>query len=149
MRKDPTAYSAAEGDLHDCSVRALAIAAGIPYEEAHRLFKEAGRADNKPTPTAVTRALFKRLGFTKHTTFLGYGARYNRRRDTWTPIANYPTLARFIKAHPRGRFTVHRTGHAFALINGVVHDWPSERFTRAFPATGSRSRVVGAWEVTR
>jgi hypothetical protein len=129
VKHDATAYSALErplGENRDCSVRALAIAAGMTYEAAHQLFKDAGRVDGKTTAHAVSCAVYERLGFPVQRTFY--------------PGGRCITLAQLINCHPKGRFIVHRKGHAFALIDGVVHDWAR--------GTGARSRVRIAWQVT-
>ena len=102
--------------VRDCSVRAISIAADIPYADAQQAFKEAGREDGKGTPWEVSCALYERLGFLRHHT---RRCHYAGRRA----VVRYMTVAQFIRAHPKGRFTLHRRGHAFALIDGVVHDW--------------------------
>lgn len=114
------AYStpvAASGDRNDCCVRALSVAANLPYEQCHALMAKHGRKNGKGTPYATSDAVHAELGHevTRHR---GLG----------------PTLAQFIRANPKGRFVVHRKWHAFALVDGVVHDWYRSR-------TGSRSRV--------
>jgi hypothetical protein len=54
------------------------------------------------------------------------------------PDFERPTLARFIAEHPTGRYLVIRRGHAFAVVDGRVHDWGTGR-------TGARSRIRMAW----
>lgn len=49
-------------------------------------------------------------------------------------------LAAFIAAYPTGSYVVHRRGHAFAVIDGVLRDWDS--------GTGPRSIIQAAWRVT-
>lgn len=125
IRIDSTAYSTvANGDFpterRDCSVRALAIALGIPYREAHESFRIAGRRHGEGTPLVISAWVHKRHGM-----------------ETMRPFR--PTLAQFLRENPKGRFVVHRRGHAFAIIDGVVHDW--ER------GTGARSRIQNAWRV--
>ena len=78
--------------------------------------------DGQRTPWAVTIALFGRLGFAPAHPYFWRDGRWR-----------YPTLAQFIRTHPKGRFILHRRGQAFALIDGVVHD-------RAV-GTGPRSRI--------
>jgi hypothetical protein len=137
MKHDSTAYSAIQapqGERADCSVRALAIAAGMSYADAYQAFKEAGREDGKRTSWAVSCRLYERLGFCRHETRT---CRYDGRRIA----ASYMTVAQLIRGHPKGRFILNRRGHAFALIDGVVHDWAS--------GTGPRSRVRAAWKITR
>ena len=49
-------------------------------------------------------------------------------------------LETFLHVAPKGRFVVHKVGHAFAVVDGVVHDW--ENTTR--PTT----RIMRVWKVT-
>jgi hypothetical protein len=113
--------------MRDCSVRALAVASGKSYGECHALFACAGRAPNCGTSVAASRFI--------HEETLGY-----KKIDTWTDWMGFPTLHVFVQSHPRGRYILHTRDHAFALIDGVVHDWTN--------GTGSRGRIVRAWEVT-
>lgn len=128
MRVETTAYSAPQGDRNDCSVRALSIAANMPYADAHRLFALAGRRDGRRTPVFVTAGIHERLGYTRIPTV---GS---------THYGTQMTVAQFLRAHPRGRYVLHRRSHAFAVVDGVVHDWAS--------GTGTRSRVQRAWLVS-
>lgn len=133
MKRETTAYSTLAGpagERYDCSVRALTLAAGIPYAEAHAAFQGVGRVTGKRTPWPVSTDLYTRRGYTLHTTVTGVCGR-----------VRYMTVAQFVKAHPVGRFILHRRGHAFALIDGVVNDWDV--------GTGPRSRLCAAWEVPR
>ena len=123
LRIDTTAYATvAKGDFRrerrDCSVRAFAVAMGVPYEEAHAAFKRHGRKDHMGTPVFVSHWVHTEAGMT--------------RIDP-----RMPTLTQFIRENPKGRFVVHRRGHAFAVIDGVVHDWGH--------GTGARTRVQRAW----
>lgn len=132
MKKTTTGYAdlpGKPGEKLDCSVRALAVAADISYDEAHAALKEAGRPDGKRTPHATSRELYRKLGFRCCIIRQGGIACHGLRM----------TLMQFIAANPRGRFIVHRRGHAFAVLDGVVHDWAR--------GTGPRSRVTNAWQI--
>ena len=50
----------------------------------------------------------------------------------------FGTVANFLEAHPAGKYLVRINGHAFAVIDGGIHD--------LFPV-GPRSRVKQAWRV--
>jgi hypothetical protein len=104
----------------DCSVRAVAVAANVPYERAHALFERHGRERKRRTPVFISDRVC-------HDLFMEEMV-----------IVNRPTLAQFIREHREGRFFLSRGGHAFALVNGVVHDWAASR-------TGPRSRIKRAW----
>lgn len=125
--RDSRAYSAPAGDHYDCAVRAISIAANIPYEQSYALFIKYGRKPNKATDRSVSRAVHHELGSTP----VVLGNRYEPR--------SYPTLAAFLRMHPHGRFTLHKSGHAFAVVHGVVHDFAN--------CAGARSRIQAAWRI--
>lgn len=124
MRKDSTSYAEVRPvyDTKDCSVRALAVATGCSYEQASAVFSAAGRVMKKGTSVDVSRKV--------HETWLGM-----------LPTNPIDFVAAFVAANPKGRFILHSKRHAFAVIDGVVHDWE-------FSRTGPGTRVIRAWEVT-
>lgn len=124
MRKDSTSYAEVRPayDTKDCSVRALAVAAGCTYEQASAVFSAAGRSLKKGTPVDVSRKV--------HETWLGMRA-----------VEPMDFVAAFIAANPRGRFILHTKKHAFAVIEGILHDWE-------FSRVKASSRVIRAWQVT-
>jgi len=132
IRKESTAYTQ-QADLgrenKDCHVRAVAIVANMDYEESHALHKKHGRKDRCATYYNTTNAIVSELNLRK----------LNVRRSGKFGKDRYPTVKQFVWDHPKGRFLVHRSGHAFAIIDGVVHDWAH--------GTGPRSRIVWAAEV--
>ncbi len=96
----------AEGFRHetnDCVVRAWAIAAQIPYAEAHAAFKAAGRRDRRGTKLHVSEAVMGDL--------------------RCYPRGSRVTVAKWLRANPSGHFVVFVRGHAFAVIDGVCHDY--------------------------
>tara|TARA_R110000868_G_scaffold72639_1_gene211407 strand:- start:51 stop:473 length:423 start_codon:yes stop_codon:yes gene_type:complete len=125
MKRDSTAYGAVRPayDKNDCSVRAIMIAAGCTYEHASAMFSVAGRRLLKGTPSEVTQCV--------HEKYLGM--------ERITDVKGWP-IAAFLAAHPHGSYVLHRSGHAFAIIEGVLHDW--ER------GTGPRSMILAAWKAT-
>ena len=50
------------------------------------------------------------------------------------------TILEFIRLAPKGAFVLHRRGHAFAVVEGVLHDWAD--------GTEEKSRIVDVWRVT-
>ena len=134
IKKSYTAYSGVSNgvfDNNDCHVRAISLAAGISYEESHRLHEEAGRASGEGTHYATSRKVISALGLKE--------VKYENCKYPPTLKGRsyvYPTVKQFIWDHPKGTYLVHRRGHAFAIIDGVVHDW--------MQGTGPRSRVVFA-----
>lgn len=129
IRKTWTAYSSmapAEGVEHnDCAVRALAIALDMPYGDCHDHYAHHGRKWGRGTPISTTMNLMRSLGAAQVNT------RNRGGRDG--------TLTQFLRAYPQGRYWVARRGHAFAVVDGVVHDWQH--------GTGPRSRVIYAWRM--
>lgn len=123
--KDSSAFA---GETNDCSVRAFSLALNIPYAEAHALCAKHGRQYGKGT-----------LWWTSHKVAWDCDMVPVLTYDAYAPRgARYPTLAQFIKEYPKGHFYLIRRGHAFALIDGVVHDWTH--------GTGARSRILRAYK---
>lgn len=111
---------------NDCAVRAASLAANVPYQDVHKLFEAKGRIRHRGTKWETLRQAVTELGGTLATQAMA--VRYSVQRQT---------LAAWLRDHPRGRYLVCRSGHAFAVIDGVVHDWST--------GTGARSRIVMAY----
>lgn len=106
---------------NDCVVRASSLATGKTYAEMHAAYKAAGRKDRKGTPVClIDKVLDYKLG-----------VRAQSRRSA-------KTLARFLATYNTGRWVMCNARHAWAVIDGVVHD--------AGPV-GARTRVLNAWRV--
>lgn len=122
----------------DCTVRALSVAANVPYARAHALMARAGR---KPRKGAQLHQLARaaqcvggiRAALPESPAVKRYRAGYG-----WSPVSPYPTLAAVLAAHPTGRLLVTGLRHAFAVIDGEVHDWANS-------SIGLRSRIDGLW----
>ena len=110
----------------DCTIRALAISAGIPYEYAHKIGREAGRKNKKGFNPE------KLLKYAKRE----YGITYKKKR--YKSI----TIQRFIKENPTGRYYVATNVHAFAIINGTIYDTglnrPLQRLEEAYLMSSNR-----------
>lgn len=108
---------------NDCTVVALALAANMHYDETHRLLQDAGRRN---------RCRWHLFGWLKNnkqfygtdTVFGDYKAVRVRLREPSI------TLAKFLRDFPRGRFLLHKRGHAFAVIDGQVKNLSSGARTR-------------------
>jgi hypothetical protein len=107
-----------ESESNDCAVRALSIACDIPYHEAHSRFSKVGRKPNKGVSVDM---LSRVLGD----------------RPIGSDWLSY-TLSRFCALKPKGRFLVLKRNHAFAVVNGVVHDWGK---------LGGNTKVYSWWEI--
>lgn len=110
-------------ERNDCAVRALAIAMGITYGEAHDAHAKRGRQFGKGTRWSCSILVARDMGLVQLPI---------------SPCAR-PTLAQFVRVNRKGRFWVCRSGHAFAIVDGVVHDWET--------GTGPRSRIQLAFQV--
>lgn len=106
-----------QADRNDCAVRAYALAADLPHPVARERFAQAGRVAGKGTYHHTIAAVVGRSA-----DHLGRGA----------------TLGWWLKTYPRGRWLIVVTGHALAVVDGVVHDLNEFK---------PRSRVLMAWRL--
>lgn len=121
------------GRAGDCVVRAVAIAAQLPYREVYdelsygmmtqRKTKRAG-----PEPSAANGVYVTRLWFKRYMTELGF---------VWVPTM---TIGSGCKVHlspgelPAGRLVVSVSKHYTAVIDGVIHD--------TFNCSAQRSSII-------
>ena len=125
MKKETTAYAAERPawDKDDCSIRALAVATGVPYAAASIAFSSIGRRLKKGTELSLSIKL--------HEEMLGM-----KRIES----AEGMRLEAFLMLATKGSFVLHKSGHAFAVVEGVVHDWQG--------TTRAETTVLRAWKVT-
>lgn len=123
--------SAGRGDsgleARDCVVRAYSSLLGgtvETYDKAHAVLASYGRKDGHRTHGLATMA--PAIGLSLSLVLLPELAGLRG------------TVANFIETHPAGSYLVRINGHAFAVIDGGIHDM--------FPV-GPRSRVKQAWKV--
>ena len=124
----------AEAQLHsmlmrehnDCVVRALSVAASVPYPEVHRTLKSLGRRGRsgtkldpmfKASETFGLRVLGI-YGSTKRARFVEERMGYDRQSGM--------TLGTFRRINNKGRFMVVVTGHALVVHDGVKSDSTSD-----------------------
>ena len=108
------------GEDNDCTVVALSIAAGIPYNVAHDILRAAGRERCRG---------FRLVGWLR--------CQYRDGRSVCgykvTPVnAGRKTLAQVRRDFPKGRFILRKRGHVFAMIDNEVMDY----------GTGNRTRIT-------
>lgn len=120
-------------ETNDCTVRALAVWAGIPYTEAHAMLRDgANRPPRKGCyPGHVVGSIGRRIEI--RVDYVDVRGSWSRRQHA---RAVSMTLGAFVKAYPRGRFYVIVRGHALAVIDGIIHDWHA----------GLRRPIESAWE---
>jgi hypothetical protein len=101
-------------EYRDCTIRALALSAGIDYSTAHRIGSDAGRRRRCGIfpDKLLKQAEQKNINFFKIIDSHGDGVR------TFQPT----TIGEFLKRHSKGSFYCHRFGHAFAVVDGVILD---------------------------
>jgi hypothetical protein len=128
-------------ERNDCTVVALANAAGISYREAHEFAFQVGRRHGHGLKKEAIRTMLRNVDisgvatarelatiapvFHIHNSESIYGYR-RRARRTGISVASY--LATLPK---KGRFYLGCTSHAFAYVDGVVVDNLSRPRTRA------------------
>jgi len=136
-------------ECNDCTVKALAIATGKTYEQAHGALALRGRNFRKGTTMSTVWLAASDLGFTKKEVFCRYfserdhlyppdkekAAKY--RRSRW---AKGKTI-KAIKPHlpKRGAYLIQTSTHILCVRAGEVHDWTSDR----------RHRIVKVHHITR
>jgi len=109
---------------NDCTVRALAIAGSLSYDDAYDLLKESGRKCSR--------------GF-QFSTWLN--------RQKWAARISFPAVkgqrrmnpATFVRQFPKGRFICQVAKHVFAIVDGVLLDSFENRPDRC---------IYAAWEIT-
>lgn len=115
--------SAFVDERNDCTVRAFAIATGLPYENARAVMASLGRQPGKGMS-----GYHSMMDSLKGDVFNGYKIK---------PITVfYRTVGAFVKTHPEGRYILSVRNHVLAVIEGEVQDW-----CRPKP----RCRLYGVW----
>lgn len=105
----------------DCTVRTLSITAKIPYSEAHAAFKKCGRKDKHSVYiTKILQLVCKELNLTAK------------------QVKRSGSLRKFIRTFSKGRYFCSKSGHAFAVVDGVLHD-----------ENTLGSHIQGAWLITK
>lgn len=127
-------YSAPRGERSDCGVRALSVATGVCYDSAYAALARAGRKPRCWSYISQLALALVSLSLDHRATM------YTRGGGGAGVVSGAPTLARFLREHPSGRFIVRRRGHFFAVVDGIVHD-------RADARTSARHIVADAIEI--
>jgi hypothetical protein len=96
-------------ETNDCTVRALKVAAGVPYADAHSLCSSLGRRPRK----GMTSSQLLTMTSLPHV----YGYKVTRVDVPWNQ-----TLGRAMLYMLRGRYLVIKTGHAIGVRDGVCYD---------------------------
>lgn len=122
----------------DCTVRALANAAGMPYKTAHSILARAGRQQRRGMTFTPLHKVYTRMGFKLKGVFGStYEARYIAGSLNVEPQQGV-TLARMMQRLQNGRYIVKISGHVFAVVDGKMLDYYGNL---------AGSRVQALWEL--
>jgi hypothetical protein len=113
-------------DKNNCTIVALAVTSRISYKRAYRIGETAGRKRGKGFLSSRLIYEARRHGIHAHAIPL--------------PTRRFITAERFVELHPKGRFYVRGSCHAFAIINGVPYDQS---------LVGPGTRITDAWLIER
>lgn len=100
-------------EQNDCSVRSIANAKNITYEEAHNLLKSLGREDGCTTSGAALAAACLRSGGKLKLFQIDYIERYS---------SHAQNLTRYLPYLQTMNFVVIMQQHAFAVVRGNIID---------------------------
>ena len=109
----------------DCSVRALATAASMHYDDAHDILAYHGRPDRKGANPSTLIGAYVEAGFTNITSFgTTKPARFyvNKFGNNITKTEAGITLKNFCKKYNKGSYIVVYSGHALAVVDGAIID---------------------------
>jgi hypothetical protein len=109
-------------EKQDCTVRALANSAGIPYSNAHNILRKHGRKDYRGCPSTVFHQAYINAGM-KLISIHG-STRRAKIMSKQLNLAVYKgiTLGRILPTLNEGSYIVIITGHALAVVSGHVID---------------------------
>lgn len=136
-------------ERNDCTVKALAIATGKTYEQAHGALALRGRNFRKGVNLSMVWKAARDLGFTEKEVYCRHFSERDHayppdkekakkmRRTRW---AKGKTM-KSIKPHlpKRGAYLISTSSHILCVRAGEVHDWTSDR----------RHRIVKVHHITR
>lgn len=119
-------------ETNDCSVKAVALVIGKPYDEVYKKFTEEGRKPRHGTHFSITHRVLDHFGFKEV------------RIDQRGILSQYPSPhckvlkgltshhpARFNSVWKNGKKYLMRTNsHLLAIIDGTTHDWSANRALR-------------------
>jgi hypothetical protein len=116
---------------NDCTVRALAIAADLPYDEAYDMLMQSGRKSHRG---------FNFKGWLKKVGNVVNGYRFTWEAYLATKGQARMNPVRFAKEKASGRYIVRTAKHVNTVIDGVSHD--------TFRTYDQRC-IYGAWRVEK
>jgi len=120
MQSDGGLHHSGIDDDNNCTIRAFAIAYCMPYKDAYYMGELAGRPHGKGYWMHKIMDKAKEFGYDS------IEMDYNG------------TLSGFLKNYGKGRYICVRRGHAFAIIDGKIHDTL---------INGSNSKLIHVYDV--
>lgn len=109
-------------ETNDCTVRALANAAIIPYGVAHAFLKAEGRINRKGSRCTQSYAAYIKAGLVLKSIHGGTVRARALTRCSGLTAKRGVTLGTLLPKLSKGRYVVVVTGHALAVVNGQVID---------------------------
>lgn len=127
----------------DCSVMAICAAANIAYKDAHVVMELAGRKCGGGANMSQGMAVLASLGLASVEFIRLVSSKYcysdEKGLFQWEDVRTFaPTLGRLLKKIPAGRYIAVKSGHAFAIIDGVVQDNRGQ---------GYNTKIFALWKV--
>lgn len=122
------------GENNDCTVKALAVAANIPYAEAHALLAAKGRRTGEGAYQFMYHGILRELGFTvTRVSTDEIQARYPKAKTGGYIYKNITShhIALYPEAWNDGHtYLLQMNGHVGAVRDGKLHDWTVGRSFR-------------------
>jgi len=111
-------------ERNDCTVRALACAKGISYDEAHAHMKAHGRVDRKGVHTLPLYNAYAAAGF-ELTAIYGTTNKARYMHGLFPSVKRHSgaSVKKVLPSLNKGRYIVGMLGHVFAVVDGVVMDY--------------------------
>lgn len=110
-------------ETNDCTVRALAAAANISYDQAHATMAKYGRKFRHGTYHDTQANAYEEHGGELRAIFgTTKGAKYRADKVENVPHVEGITLGKLMDKIPMGRFVCIMRGHAFAIVDRQLAD---------------------------
>jgi hypothetical protein len=109
-------------ESRDCTVRGLAVVAGISYDKAHSACRTFGRKHRSGLNDLGIKSAAEHIA-KQHSLKVEEIARpVDSTYKFGNVTTNHGTLAQVIKKYSKGRYLITSHNHAMTIIDGVLHD---------------------------
>lgn len=122
-------------EANDCTVRGIATLFGCTYGVAHRALAKTGRENRGGASWQTIDKAMNNLADRFGVTLEVHGEPAMSLQWARYKGVETPTIAQFIKNHPKGSYLLAMRGHVAAVRDGVLYDWTAN--------TAQRRRVTG------